>query len=180
MHQPQGRAHCPSQLGALASLQCLADIQGNLVASKGKTRPRSWVGHRLGRDDRVGFRVFAWGETLDAWGLTDGNMGRLHTSPGQGLVAILGVATPLAFAITECLTADTATRRGQVASRGAAPDIPRFAQDGACQDLPKATHGENWLRVFGDAGAVRMGQGVGQQLHTRAVRSEKWWDSVAV
>src|SRR6266446_7879052 len=24
-----------------------------------------------------------------------------------------------------------------------------------------------------------MGQGVGQQRHTRAVRSEKWWDSVA-
>jgi hypothetical protein len=37
----------------------------------------------------------------------------------------------------------------------------------------------NWLRVFGHAEASRMGQGVGQQRHTRAVRSEKWWDSVA-
>src|SRR5712691_5150512 len=37
----------------------------------------------------------------------------------------------------------------------------------------------NWLRVFGHAEASRMGQGVWQQRHTRAVRSEKWWDSVA-
>ena len=31
----------------------------------------------------------------------------------------------------------------------------------------------NWLRVFGHAEASRMGQGVGQQRHTRVVRSEK-------
>src|SRR5207249_9415801 len=37
----------------------------------------------------------------------------------------------------------------------------------------------NWLRVFGNAEASRMGQGGGQQHHTRAERSEKWWDSVA-
>ena len=37
----------------------------------------------------------------------------------------------------------------------------------------------NWLRVFGHAEASRMGTGVWQQRHTRAVRSEKWWDSVA-
>jgi hypothetical protein len=36
----------------------------------------------------------------------------------------------------------------------------------------------DWLRVFGNAEASRMGQGVGQQRHTRAVQSEKWWDSV--
>jgi hypothetical protein len=37
----------------------------------------------------------------------------------------------------------------------------------------------NWLRVFGHVEASRMGQGVWQPLHTRAGRSEKWWDSVA-
>jgi hypothetical protein len=37
----------------------------------------------------------------------------------------------------------------------------------------------NWLRVFGNAEASRMGQGVGQPRQTRAVPSEKWWDSVA-
>jgi hypothetical protein len=37
---------------------------------------------------------------------------------------------------------------------------------------------KKWLRVFGNAEASRMGQGVGQQRHTRAVRSEKWRDSV--
>ena len=36
----------------------------------------------------------------------------------------------------------------------------------------------HWLRVFGNAEASRMGQGVGQQRHTREVQSEKWWDSV--
>ena len=30
----------------------------------------------------------------------------------------------------------------------------------------------NWLRVFGNAEAARMGQGVWQQLHTRAVRQK--------
>ena len=37
----------------------------------------------------------------------------------------------------------------------------------------------NWLRVFRSAEAARLGPGVGQQRHTRAVRSKKWWDSVA-
>jgi cytochrome P450 len=37
----------------------------------------------------------------------------------------------------------------------------------------------NWLRILGNAEASRIGQGVWQQLHTRAVQSEKWWDSVA-
>jgi len=37
----------------------------------------------------------------------------------------------------------------------------------------------NWLRVFGDAEASRMGQGGGQQRYPRAVQSEKWGDSVA-
>ena len=39
--------------------------------------------------------------------------------------------------------------------------------------------GRNWLRVFGNAEASRMGSGVGQQRYTSAVRSEKWRDSVA-
>jgi len=34
------------------------------------------------------------------------------------------------------------------------------------------------LRVFGNAAAARVGQGAWQQCHTRAVRSEKWEDSV--
>src|SRR6266851_1413053 len=38
----------------------------------------------------------------------------------------------------------------------------------------------NWLRVFGNAEASRMSQGVWPQLHARAVPSEQWWDSVAV
>src|SRR5712691_319491 len=37
----------------------------------------------------------------------------------------------------------------------------------------------NWLRVFGNAEASRLGQGVWPQLHARAVPSEKWWDSMA-
>src|SRR5438132_3490562 len=37
----------------------------------------------------------------------------------------------------------------------------------------------NWLRVFGNAEASRIGQDVWQQRHTRTVRSEKWWYSVA-
>jgi hypothetical protein len=36
----------------------------------------------------------------------------------------------------------------------------------------------NWLRVFGNAEASRMSQGVGQQRHKRAVGSAKWWDLV--
>jgi hypothetical protein len=36
----------------------------------------------------------------------------------------------------------------------------------------------NWLRVCGTAEASRIDQGVWQQHHMRAVRSEKWWDSV--
>ena len=37
----------------------------------------------------------------------------------------------------------------------------------------------HWLRVFGDAEASRMGQGVWQPRHTSAARSEKGEDSVA-
>jgi hypothetical protein len=37
----------------------------------------------------------------------------------------------------------------------------------------------NWLRVFGNAEASRIGPSVEQQLDTRAVQSEKWWESVA-
>src|SRR5712691_9481588 len=46
---------------------------------------------------------------------------------------------------------------------------------------------KKWLRVFGNAEASRMGQGVGQQRHTRAMRSEKCvarrgraWDGMRV
>jgi hypothetical protein len=39
--------------------------------------------------------------------------------------------------------------------------------------------GQNWLRVFRSAEASRVGQGGRQQRHTRAVRSEKWGNSVA-
>jgi hypothetical protein len=38
---------------------------------------------------------------------------------------------------------------------------------------------QNWLWVFGNAEAFRIGQGVWAQLHARAVLSEQWWDSVA-
>jgi hypothetical protein len=37
----------------------------------------------------------------------------------------------------------------------------------------------NWLRVFGHAEVSRMGQGVGQPRHTRAVLSEQWRYSMA-
>ena len=37
----------------------------------------------------------------------------------------------------------------------------------------------NWLRVFSNAEASRMGHGVGPQRHTRAERSEKGWYSMA-
>ena len=70
-------------------------------------------------------------------------MGRLHQSPGQGLVPMLGVATPLAFAMPACLAADTATRGGKVPSRGKPPDIPRLEHHGEGQDLPNATHRES-------------------------------------
>src|SRR5712691_12194529 len=96
--------------------------------------------HRLGGNDRVGFRVFTLGETLDAWVIADGTMGRLHQSPRQVLGAILGVATPFPFAIPEFLAADTATRGGKVADRGKASDIPRFEPNGEREDLPNATH----------------------------------------
>jgi hypothetical protein len=36
----------------------------------------------------------------------------------------------------------------------------------------------NWLRVFRSPEASRVGHGGRQQRHTRAVRSEKWGDSV--
>jgi predicted cupin superfamily sugar epimerase len=37
----------------------------------------------------------------------------------------------------------------------------------------------NWLRVFGNAEASRLGQDVWPQRHARVVPSEKWCDSVA-
>ncbi len=42
-----------------------------------------------------------------------------------------------------------------------------------------ATLSMNWLRVFGHTEVSRMGQGRGQPRHTRAVRSEQCWDSMA-
>jgi hypothetical protein len=42
-----------------------------------------------------------------------------------------------------------------------------------------ATFSMNWWRVFGHAEVSRMGQGVGQPRHTRAVLSAQWWDSRA-
>src|SRR6266446_9143993 len=49
----------------------------------------------------------------------------------------------------------------------------------SCRSVSSPSERKNWLRVFGNAEASRMGQGGGQQRHTRAERSEKWWDSVA-
>src|SRR2546425_2312833 len=40
-------------------------------------------------------------------------------------------------------------------------------------DKPSNDISMNWLRVFRSAEASRISPGVGQQLHTRAVRSEK-------
>src|SRR5712691_4226092 len=37
----------------------------------------------------------------------------------------------------------------------------------------------NWLRVFGNAAASRMGHGVWPSLHARTVPSKKWWASTA-
>ena len=111
--------------------------------------------HRLGGNDRVGFRVFTLGETLDAWVIADGTMGRLHKSPRQVLGAILGVATPFPFAIPEFLAADTATRGGKVADRGKASDIPRFEPNGEREDLPNATHREEVVELRRQFDALR-------------------------
>ena len=43
----------------------------------------------------------------------------------------------------------------------------------------RVTLAMNWLQVFGNAEASRMGQGVRPQLHARAMPSEKRRDSVA-
>jgi len=99
-----------------------------------------------------------------------------------------GTAVSLALvscvAVSACRTPQTAGRRYAFCPTAKYNNMPTTGSSSTIKaqssfPVPDIELTRNWLRVFGNAEASRMGHGVGQQRHTRAVRSEKWWDSVA-
>src|SRR6266702_4826063 len=79
-------------------------IASNVVASSGQ-----FVRHRLGRDHRIRLGRFALVIAFDLRMVAHGKVRGLHKCPGQILVTVFRVASPLTFAVTESLAPDTAT-----------------------------------------------------------------------
>ena len=98
--------------------------------------------HGFDRDDAIGFGLLALIEAFDLRIVADGKIRRLDKRPRQILVAVLHIALAFAFAVTQFLTAHTATVRGKIAHGRKAANLSRLQHDRHPQNLPNPTDRE--------------------------------------
>src|SRR3977135_3009909 len=98
--------------------------------------------HGFDLGDPLSFGLLALIEAFDLRIVTNRKVRRLDKRPGPILVAVLDIPLAFAFAVTQFLTAHTATVRRKIPDRRKTPNLPRLQHDRHAQNLPDPTDGE--------------------------------------